>query len=151
MPESDALAIITTGLSALSSLSSAYKNFREGKERSAVSEISEALYTARTELLRLQSDNESLATEIRKLKDKSKVQEQLVVEGGVYYQVVDGKKDVPFCTLCWDDQQKLIRTQFDTNNRHYCSLHKQSFANPGKEVSAFGGFSGGPSVFDKEF
>lgn len=68
-------------------------------------EISQQTYELTIENLQLKED-------IRKLQDKQKNEETRIYKNGVYYFGEDG----PFCTKCYDDEEKKIRMCEEDNN-----------------------------------
>lgn len=59
------------------------------------------------ECYNLSMENIKLKDEIKDLKDKLETKESLKFKDGAYW-TKDG--DGPFCSSCWDSDQKLIRT-----------------------------------------
>jgi len=53
---------------------------------------------------------QNLEEENKELKEKLKIKENLIFENNVYWlKRENGNKDGPFCTRCWDKDNKLIR------------------------------------------
>lgn len=57
----------------------------------------------------LSKNNDKLTKEIDKLSSIKETQANLFVEGNHYLLKVNENKDGPFCTKCWDSENKLIR------------------------------------------
>jgi regulator of replication initiation timing len=57
----------------------------------------------------LREEMQPLKEELRKLNDKTEITKSLKYRNNNYYTVVDGNEDGPFCTVCWDVDQKLVR------------------------------------------
>lgn len=81
--------------------------------RTQMSDIKEAL---------IESENEK-----KELKAKLALQAKLEFEMPYYWTIEeDGKKDGPFCQLCYDKEKKLIRLQNKENGEWHC-LSCQSY------------------------
>jgi hypothetical protein len=57
----------------------------------------------------LREEMQPLKAELRKLNDKTEITKSLKHQNNNYYTVVAGKEDGPFCTVCWDVDQRLVR------------------------------------------
>lgn len=60
-------------------------------------------------LLEMQKRIDELETTNKGLRERLEVKESLVAERNMYWSEKDGKRDGPFCTNCWDSEQKLMR------------------------------------------
>ena len=85
----------------------------------------EQILAVQEKLLEMQKKIGELENENIELKEKLKTQENLVFEKNAYWIVKDGRKDGPYCSLCWDDERKPIRMQ-PCGNPAYCSCPKCS-------------------------
>ncbi len=74
---------------------------------------------AQKELLEMQKKIAELETECKELKEKLKTKETLIFKDNAYWSVRDGAKDGPFCSCCWDDENKTIRMQPCGNPSHF--------------------------------
>lgn len=71
----------------------------------------------------LESENEK-----KELKAKLTLQAKLQFEMPYYWTIEeDGKKDGPFCQLCYDKEKKLIRLQYLKNGTWRCLSCTQTF------------------------
>lgn len=62
------------------------------------------------ENLKLKDENQTLKKQVDKLKDNQAISSNLVHEDNHYFLLKKDKdKDGPFCTKCWDSDNKLIR------------------------------------------
>jgi len=65
---------------------------------------------AQKELLKMEKRIQDLEKENRKLKEKLEIKENLIFEKNAYWlKKENGERDGPFCSVCWDDSNKLIR------------------------------------------
>lgn len=72
----------------------------------------EQILNIQEKLLEMQNRIFDLEGENRELKSKLSEREKILLRAGVYYKIIeDGKEDGPFCTLCYDDEQKFIRME----------------------------------------
>lgn len=90
----------------------------------------EQILGVQEKLLEMQNRIFELEKENRELKEKINKKESLVHRDGTYYQIIeDETEDGPFCTLCYDDGEKLIRMEIDrfafgvNSNPIYYSKH----------------------------
>lgn len=67
----------------------------------------------------LMENNLRFQKENQMLKEKLEISGKLVCEKDVYWFPMDGKKDGPFCTRCWDADKKLVRLHKLTGNPVY--------------------------------
>jgi hypothetical protein len=75
------------------------------------------------EKIRLQDE------EIRTLKEKLKIKENLVFEKNAYWiKRKDGSKEGPYCSACWDKDNRLINLHHDANFL-FCPVCKIGSAN----------------------
>lgn len=63
------------------------------------------------QLLEMQNRISFLDKENKELKEKLETRDSLIFEKNAYWLEVDGKKDGPLCSCCWDDDRKTIRMQ----------------------------------------
>lgn len=57
----------------------------------------------------LQNENDRLKKEIETLKNNRETNDALVFRDNEYYLNKDEEEDGPFCSTCWDGNDKLIR------------------------------------------
>jgi len=68
---------------------------------------------AQKELLEMQKKIMELENKNKALKDQLEVKRNLIFENNVYWiKIKDDQKDGPFCSRCWDDENKLVRTHY---------------------------------------
>lgn len=60
-------------------------------------------------LLEMQNRIAELETEKKDLCAKLEIKENLIAERNMYWIVKEEDKDGPFCTRCWDAEDKLVR------------------------------------------
>ena len=79
-------------------------------------------------LLEMQKKIVDLENENKYLKEKLEIKENLTYENNAYQINKEGKKDGPFCSRCWDNDQKLIRIHATINPAtDKCSVCKNYF------------------------
>lgn len=75
-------------------------------------EAQELIMKLREELVELREQNSTLKDEVGDLKRPAQLKEDLVYEAPYYWRApTDGTRDGPFCQLCFDKNQALIRLQ----------------------------------------
>ena len=79
-------------------------------KKGATSEAQEKIMELRAELLLYREENQKLKKEIERLSNELDIKQKLVFRNGVYWlKKDDGSKDGPFCIICYDDKNRLIR------------------------------------------
>jgi len=79
-------------------------------KKGATSEAQEKIMELRAELLFYREENQKLKKEIERLLNELDIKQRLVFRDGVYWLKNDnGSKDGPFCIVCFDDKNRLIR------------------------------------------
>jgi hypothetical protein len=92
------------------------------------------LLNIHNDAIKLVEENGSLKSKIQSLEEQLKIRDALVFEDNVYWLQKETGKDGPYCSLCWDDKQKLVRLQ--TGSSHWmCILHKLNIKIPGSPDS----------------
>ncbi len=59
----------------------------------------------------LMEENRRLKEEINSIKENYKLGKKLVIEKSAYWEINGNEKNGPFCSGCWDNNNKLIRIQ----------------------------------------
>ena len=83
-------------------------------------------------ILELQSDALKMVEENGKLRDRIKeletafvIKDTLTFEDNHYFAMKDGTKDGPYCTLCWDNDRRLVRKHKDDHDWWWCLIHEE--------------------------
>ncbi len=79
---------------------------------------------AQEKMLEMQKKINDITEENRSLNDRLKVKDALLFESDAYWILKDGKKDGPFCSGCWDRDNKLIRMHSYNKTKHACPACK---------------------------
>ena len=93
-------------------------------------EFQQKLLDLQIALAQLNQTNMGLQAEVVELQQQLSVKETLTYDGHVYWSNKEGKKDGPFCPLCWDKEKQLVhlsKRYMDARPYGYCSLHKIDF------------------------
>lgn len=69
----------------------------------------EIILQAQEKLVDYQKRNSELESQNNILRDKLEIKENLIFEKNAYWINKNQTKEGPYCTLCWDDEKKLIR------------------------------------------
>ncbi len=94
----------------MSILDTATKVFELVKKAGNI-EAQELVMTLRGEVVELQAINNAQASELQGLKRKSEIASQLEFDPPYYWLEKNEDRDGPFCQLCYDKDEKLIRLQ----------------------------------------
>lgn len=73
------------------------------------------------EALELVEENINLKNEIREFKNKMDLQEKLTFHDNMYFINNDDENDGPYCTTCWDSENKLVRLHELSYGGHICN------------------------------
>jgi hypothetical protein len=93
-------------------------------------EAQEKIMELREAALQCQEENLNLRKRIQELENQLTIRENLIFERPVYYLKSEGKKDGPFCQVCYDRDGKLIRLQ-DYAPREWNCIACRSFYREG--------------------
>jgi hypothetical protein len=101
-------------------------------KKGATIEAQEKILALREAALMLQEENLKLKDRIKDLEDELSVKENLVFEEKCYWLFKDGEqKDGPFCQICKDKDNKLIRMQVRQQGNFWkCYVCKTAFRTP---------------------
>lgn len=75
--------------------------------------------------LKMVEENSKLRDRIKELETAFAIQGTLVFEDNHYFVSKDGTKDGPFCTLCWDNDRRLVRKHKDEKDWWWCLIHEK--------------------------
>lgn len=89
-------------------------------------------------ILDLQKENQELRSENQRLQDQSTTRDNLVWEQPVYWLEKDGKREGPYCQVCWDDKKNLARLHGD-NHAFLCRVCEKGFEKPNSDMPRFKG------------
>lgn len=79
-------------------------------------ELYDKIYEILQENLDLQNQIRGLKQNISELENKLKIKESLIFENNMYFFIRGNIKEGPFCSCCWDKDNKLIRLHKLTNS-----------------------------------
>lgn len=101
-----------------------FKTLKEGANaiREAKNlELYERMLAVYGDVMELVEQNRELVEKVHALEDQLKNKEQLEYDGERYWMNKDGKKEGPFCGVCWDVDNKLVRMRsYQHPNRGLC-------------------------------
>lgn len=72
-------------------------------------ELNQKIIELQTELLELIEENHQVKSEIREMKENEDMEARLKFKDNMYYFKDDLEEKEPFCSACWDNDNKLIR------------------------------------------
>ena len=74
-----------------------------------IGEIYDYIIDSKAALVDAKEENETLKAEVRALKASRELAHSLQHDGKVYWIAQGDKWDGPFCSRCWDKDEKLVR------------------------------------------
>ena len=104
-----------------------YKDIVDLIKKGSTIEAQEKIMELQEAAIELQDENQALKHKIRLLEKDLEIKARLEWEKP-YYWLVDGEeKDGPYCQLCYDKEQKLIRLQGGGRGAWGCHSCKSTF------------------------
>lgn len=88
-----------------------FKDIIDLMKKGSTLEAQEKIMQLREEHLNLREEVLTLREESRLLRERRDLADKLAFEPPYYWLERDGRKDGPFCQVCWDRDGKLIRLQ----------------------------------------
>lgn len=110
-------------------------SLEKAESKMRLAELISALADAKIEVTEIQQVLLDKDAEIRGLKEKLKLKEQLQWESPYYWRIDGSQKDGPYCQHCYDKNQELIRLQGNGEGYWQCKACKNGY-----EDSTHGGF-----------
>jgi regulator of replication initiation timing len=74
----------------------------------------------------LLDENRELRAANRVLTERADIQNSLIFKDNMYWRTIDDRVEGPYCSKCWDGEEKLMRLQVLGNEAQYCPLCKIS-------------------------
>lgn len=91
-------------------------------------ELLQRLLDAQRGTLEMQEELQRLRRQVAEFEEQKQIEEDLEFDGVVYWlDFADGDRDGPYCQLCWDDRDKLIRLQDSKRGFFWCHACETSF------------------------
>lgn len=81
-------------------------------------ELYKQILDIQSQALELLEENRTLKDENYELRERIKIKKSLLFENNMYWIEKDNKKEGPFCSRCWDMQNRLVRMHIYSGN--YC-------------------------------
>jgi len=117
---------IVTISRALTSLKTAYElskiisdsstSLKEAEVKLKLADLSNAIADTKNQIVSIKSELIEKNEKIQELENKLKIQNELQFESPYYWRIENNTKDGPFCQKCYDENQKLIRLQNESNS-----------------------------------
>jgi hypothetical protein len=146
-------SLITTAQASLRLAREIAKRVKNTELTEKLQEAFEVFGDIRQQVFVLEDENRQLKTENAQLKniDDFKKTAEFDKGSGVYWCLVNGKREGPYCPLCLDDTAKPqivpLRDLRSSLRGHFCEIHQRSFGGG----SGFGVATPKPSRFMDEF
>lgn len=103
-------------------------SLEKAESKMRLAELISALADAKIEVTEIQQVLLDKDAEIRGLKEKLKLKEQLQWESPYYWRIDGSQKDGPYCQHCYDKNQELIRLQGNGEGYWQCTACKNGYA-----------------------
>jgi ketosteroid isomerase-like protein len=122
-----------------------YSEIMELIKRGATIEYQEKIMALREAVIELQEENQDLRKKVRELEEDLAIKGNLKFEVPYYWLEKEGKKDGPYCQVCYDKERKLIRLQQWGDGRWKCfpctSVYHDSSYRPPDSNPSFDAFT----------
>ena len=89
-------------------------------------ELYRTILNLQADALKMVEDNGKLRDRIKELEAAFAIQGTLVFEDNHYFVVKENIKDGPYCTLCWDNDRRLVRKHKDDHDWWWCLVHQKA-------------------------
>jgi hypothetical protein len=104
-----------------------YQDIVELIKKGATLEAQEKIMELREAAIELQEENQKLRAQIQDLEKQLTVKAQVEYEKPYYWSTQGEKKDGPYCQVCYDKDQKLIRLQDRNRGVWHCHSCGKTF------------------------
>jgi len=92
-------------------------------------ELYKQILELQSEAIKIVEENLALRDQVRELEDKLRIKDKLTYELGCYWIATSDGREGPFCTHCWDRDNKLVRlTPTPKASHFFCMTHKDKDA-----------------------
>jgi len=89
-----------------------YKDIVDLLKKGATVEAQEQIMALREAALELQEENLELRQRVKELEENASLRRSLVFRDGMYWRETESGSDGPFCPPCYDNNNKLVRLQY---------------------------------------
>ncbi len=152
-PEMDLATVAATlsgAIEAAKEIGSLTKGAKDHKLNERVLDLQERLIAVQGLVMELSAENDGLRRRVAELERAGEIAKEMVYEEPVYWRVHDGKRDGPFCRVCWETERRLLHTSKRRRDVYYCEKCSKEIAGPNAEsLMAGGGPIGNPHWSDK--
>ncbi len=135
-------ATFSAAITVLKEIASVAEKTKDRELNQRVLNLQQLLMTANTQLLEPAEENQRLQQRISELERRADIEKELTSDGEVYWWNRDGKKDGPYCKVCWHSERQLIQLMAGGEHLYDCVKCKGSFrSSEYRESSSFFGVS----------
>jgi ribosomal protein L37AE/L43A len=107
-----------------------YKDIVDLLKKGSTIEAQEKIMELREGALSLQEENIKLKERISELESKLNKKKEVQYEAPFYWEMIDGKKEGPFCQKCYDSDGKIIRLQKIEEGNWHCKSCNNNYFEP---------------------
>lgn len=102
-------ATLSTAITALKEIAKVAERTKDKELNQRVLELQQSLMTANTQLLELAQENQHLRQRVSELEQKNAIEAAFTWDVEVFWWNRDGKKDGPYCKVCWHSERQPIQ------------------------------------------
>ena len=142
---------ITAVLATVRTVKEAIKERKAADLAEELQGVYDRIADMRHQIFAVEDENRRLKKQLEDLQDTKKLESELEFDGVVYWRVVEGKKQGPYCPNCWHDPEhrQLVPLQHQSisSRSFHCTIHKINFGPSYWEID----LTKIKSRFDREF
>ena len=125
---SAAISSVSSGIEIAKAVKDSSNSLEQAEIKLKMAELISVLADAKVAFAELQEELLERDKQIRRLKEKAELKDSMKFERPFYWKYDDDTKDGPYCSLCYDEREKLIRLQKSVNSPiFYCGHCKSSY------------------------
>lgn len=104
-----------------------YQDIVDLIKKGATVEAQEKIMELRESVINAQEEIQNLRSQVEELKTQLSVKAQVQYEKPYYWEMKGEQRDGPYCQVCYDKDQKLIRLQETRQGLWHCGCCKKYF------------------------
>lgn len=109
------------------------KGARDRKVNEHILVLQERLIEVQRLVMEISGENHALASKLREFERVNEIAGEMVLEHSMYWTMKRGKKEGPFCPVCWGSNRKVIPITEGLKGNFTCWNCKGQFRTPGAE------------------
>ncbi|HKP97567.1 MAG TPA: hypothetical protein VJ385_17620 [Fibrobacteria bacterium] len=113
------LSSIRTAIDIARGLKEIDRSIKDSEFKLRLVQLMDELVEVKESLVSARESNLDLKSELNALRERLELKSSLQWDGSKYWLDKDGRKTGPYCQKCNDENEKLIRLQFNGSFRHH--------------------------------